>query len=490
MKWNHINALLAVGVVLVGGIWFIGKLVRREESPGFREVVRNPELFAAFESQFEQAKQAELEAQQWSQAQVDAVVRSFVFVEQPQASWLVGRILRSLGSRTHAELLRILGDPAKHASLIKERAGDLGPTSPFRRVCELLQDAPPSDAVDLIAPFLSEPSDHIREHAAVVLGAVGTPNSIKPLQRALLDSDSSVCNYAMRGLWNAQSAGKLDAASQAILFQDLKRIVIDSEAKAKSVPADWLEADSAAGLMLSFNRDQAIQIFTDANFFRAQNDILHLVIKALVEQQVKSPRDQLLELITSLSSMDIKYPQTYSLGEALTALGLHRNLADKDLLERCSAHPERIVAESAAAGLIELHGLQGFKERLSKACADGGGTDEQRLYEAVFLLDAEVCNGGFSQYFFNSWGGDWQLAVRGLEAIGSTERLALTRQAIAKFGASGPSTERSTRMTQLAGIERAEKNPFEALESRYYKSTEPFHVLLLKYVITHPDEFR
>lgn len=53
----------------------------------------------------------------------------------------------------------------------------------------------------------------------------------------------------------------------------------------------------------------------------------------------------------------------------------------------------------------------------------------EKEYFAVCLLDGEVYNGGFDQYFFNSSGEYYNHAVSGLENMGASKTLLLLRRA-------------------------------------------------------------
>jgi hypothetical protein len=58
-----------------------------------------------------------------------------------------------------------------------------------------------------------------------------------------------------------------------------------------------------------------------------------------------------------------------------------------------------------------------------------GLTEEEKLYFAVSLLDGEVRNGGFDQYFFNHSGSYYQYAEQGLIALDANHILQLLRSA-------------------------------------------------------------
>jgi hypothetical protein len=77
------------------------------------------------------------------------------------------------------------------------------------------------------------------------------------------------------------------------------------------------------------------------------------------------------------------------------------------------------------------------------------------------------------------------MALSGLQAIGASERHALMKEAIAPFGAKGPSEDREERMDQLAKIDLPPD-----LDSRYYACKESVDLLLRLYVIHNAEAFR
>jgi len=61
--------------------------------------------------------------------------------------------------------------------------------------------------------------------------------------------------------------------------------------------------------------------------------------------------------------------------------------------------------------------------------------ESEQLYFAIVLLDGEVYNGGFDQYFFNSSGDYFDYAIKGLTEIKAVTSLRLLQEAkIASFG--------------------------------------------------------
>lgn len=85
-------------------------------------------------------------------------------------------------------------------------------------------------------------------------------------------------------------------------------------------------------------------------------------------------------------------------------------------------------------------------ERSSNDPSLGQLSREEQRYFAVTLLEAEVYNGGFDQFFWNSAGDHYHLAVAGLEELGAVASLAILKEAAdTVFGSSGPPVDRAER---------------------------------------------
>jgi hypothetical protein len=95
---------------------------------------------------------------------------------------------------------------------------------------------------------------------------------------------------------------------------------------------------------------------------------------------------------------------------------------------------------------------------------------------AVWLCDAEVCNGGFHQFFFNSTGVLAPEAAEGYRAAGLAECADLVEAAIARFDEPYP-RNRAARQAVLEtlkrpGKKRAEWDPFGELDDRYFAARD------------------
>lgn len=450
---------------------------------GFGEVVKDP---GQWRSEMERAsralERATEDAKQWNESQVSAAVNHFIFdVSNSGEASGKARILKSLGTRTHPTILRILGDPSQRSRLVKPTGENLLPKAPFNRACDLIGDAPPISAATLLAPFLDEPADEIRKDAALLLGTIGTQEVLTPLRKAFSDPDEYVRSYALIGLQRAIKNHRLDEECARELFQDVAQLVITGG-----------NPDKSAALLLSIDQKKATDLFLSDKVFTANAPSLHEALEALADMRIAVPRERLLSLIADLEEGELKYPKTDALGESLRLLGQHKLASDRAFLEARTGSAEPQVAEGAAAGLIASFDLEGFDQRTWDAERTKGFftlKPAQKQYLAVLMYDGEVNNGGLSQYFFNSSGDHWRDALAGLEAMGFNERLAVLREAVSRFGKDGPSQDRERRQEELAKLARKNDALFDPLDDRYYSSKEVIEVHAKRFVLKNSEEF-
>lgn len=125
---------------------------------------------------------------------------------------------------------------------------------------------------------------------------------------------------------------------------------------------------------------------------------------------------------------------------------------------------------------------------------EGGGVGalsapERTVYMAYFM-DAEVHNGGFDQYFFNSQGNHSAETVKALEAVGASRSANHLRRARALFKPEAPSPDRDVRWAQMDRIPKATREQWNAMDEAYYASDENVMALVCAYVRAHPEAFK
>lgn len=478
------SAVLGLALIaLILTVVFIMAKNRRGSYPGFKEVVKNPEYFDDISQARAEVDSVAKAAKNWDDSKVASLTKQFVLeAASSRDAWDQAQILNELGERTHPTVLGLLRDPSLYSRLVKPTGKDILPEAPFNRACHLLGDSPGAEAVEALAPFLSDPSTDIRKDAALAIAKTGAATITPLVRKAFSDQDEYVRSYALMGLAFALDRSGLSDSAQAALFPD----VLDLLRTARN-------ANDAADILYRFNPAKAKDYFLSQEVFAAESPVLHEVLKVLANAKVPVPREALKSLIASLEMQELEYPKTYALGEALRLLGQQQREEDIYFLRGHMKHPEECVARGAAAGLICSFGLEGFRQRIwdtEKRSGYESLTEQQRFYSAVFMCDAEINNGGLAQYFVNSSGDKWQDAVAGFKAMGFKERLAVLDEAIAKFGRSGPSADRRIRQDQLSKLYKGDDSIFHSLETRYYKSSEVVEAFASRFVLENPEGFR
>ena len=109
-------------------------------------------------------------------------------------------------------------------------------------------------------------------------------------------------------------------------------------------------------------------------------------------------------------------------------------------------------------------------------------SENERIVKHVCLLESEVNNGGFDQYFFNSAGNYALQTMDLLRRIGSKGTLALLTQAIEAFGLNPPSSDRETRWAQMDMLPEAASDEWDRLNREFYNSTESLADLVVNYI--------
>ena len=101
---------------------------------------------------------------------------------------------------------------------------------------------------------------------------------------------------------------------------------------------------------------------------------------------------------------------------------------------------------------------------------------EEMVGVGVWLLEAEVNNGGFDQYYFNSAGELAIPTVTALRTIGAERTACLLAAANSEFPNSLPPVDRTMRQKKLDEIREVVR--FYVLEEEFYQAHEDLTALL------------
>lgn len=416
-----------------------------------------------------------------SAEEIARLVDFFVFeAESSDEAWTEKRIIAKLGEKAYPRALEILRDESAHERLVVLTGDeDSLPEAPICRLAEVFdQDAPPPpEAAPLLSPFLQSESPEIRKSVALIIGSIGSAQSLPDLQRAIRDEDDYVKSYALMGIERAISGERI-APSEKSRFYDL-------------VAGMWPEdttfnvCRSIPRILLGLDRARAVVRLLEPDLFTASFEPVWRILEVLAEESVAIPRARLLTLIEEAGREPIEYPLDNVMEGALSLLGQHRVDEDLPTLERLVDHPNEDVSRGAVKGLYSHHRyFEVIRNPWDVVEADGWDalTTAEKHICAIEELDGEVKNGGFAQYYFNPAGNHWKEALEGLAAIGAGKRHQIMASTIEKFGHTAPSAGRDARNSQLAKIVRRKEDPFHEQDTAWYKTDgEPLDRLMFRY---------
>jgi hypothetical protein len=115
-------------------------------------------------------------------------------------------------------------------------------------------------------------------------------------------------------------------------------------------------------------------------------------------------------------------------------------------------------------------------------------SNPERVFFCVWNLEAEVNNGGFSQYFDKS-AGDYAAETPGaLKTIGAAGMADLFERAMAVFGAAGLPADREKRLEAIETLPESALERWEELDATFIKLPSP-EAELRAFVEAHRSEF-
>jgi uncharacterized protein DUF4375 len=113
----------------------------------------------------------------------------------------------------------------------------------------------------------------------------------------------------------------------------------------------------------------------------------------------------------------------------------------------------------------------------------------QKVFSAIWSVESEVNNGGFSQYFLNSSAETAPFVVEALRTIGAPDTAAICERAIAVAFPSGLPQSRETISSAAADFPDEVIGKLEFLDQEFFSYPHDLTNLLFAYVSQHSEEF-
>ena len=108
--------------------------------------------------------------------------------------------------------------------------------------------------------------------------------------------------------------------------------------------------------------------------------------------------------------------------------------------------------------------------------------NHEEITGLVSLLEAEVNNGGFDQFFFNSSGDNTAEIIEALQLIGAPRTADIVKRAAARFPGGMPSKEWTKRQGLLVDDVSPEADAFQEMDREFYAGSENLSDLVNKYI--------
>lgn len=116
-------------------------------------------------------------------------------------------------------------------------------------------------------------------------------------------------------------------------------------------------------------------------------------------------------------------------------------------------------------------------------------SESQKVFSAIWSVESEVNNGGFSQYFLNTSAETASFVVKALEIVGAPATADICGRAIAvAFPAGLPETQLAIQAI-AATFSDGILGQLDSLDQEFFAYPHDLTDLLFAYVAKHPEEF-
>lgn len=144
-----------------------------------------------------------------------------------------------------------------------------------------------------------------------------------------------------------------------------------------------------------------------------------------------------------------------------------------------------LLALTVVSGVAMAQGYPTVFDAVSEKHAASGFaslTEKEQAIYTIWWLEAEVNNGGFHQYFWNSSGDHTEIALKSLHKIGAIETASMLQRAIdVAFNGNVPASRiQRQNLLEIDEVSKIEK--LGDLDSEFHMHPEEIHKMLDKYV--------
>jgi hypothetical protein len=363
-------------------------------------------------------------------------------------------------------------------------------TSPdaIRTLLGLLEPVLTIDAEEALLALLTRIGLRDLPQCVTLLCRVGTAKGFNAIADQIAHAAGETAKQLQYGVWAA--------TRYAITPGSASRSTRLFDTIAVKLPSSDRESRYAIACLIWLDEARALQEFDRSGYLTRDHKLLPNILDAIRSLHIVVPEPLLSRFKSWLG-------EELTDGRLLPALA---RSAPSEIEQICRArlrNADGSVDTSAALALSIASGAENPYERTScivhRRAADGTRgmhfddlTAPQRVCYLAFRVDAEVCNGGFSQYFSNSSGVYSALAPEALETIGCPRRADMVRRSLSAVGVTAVRSDfdfiyaRLRDPTVAAALRR--------LDAEYYndanaKVREPVIALIEVYAADHREHF-
>ena len=116
-------------------------------------------------------------------------------------------------------------------------------------------------------------------------------------------------------------------------------------------------------------------------------------------------------------------------------------------------------------------------------------SDIHKVFTAIWALEGEVNNGGFSEYFWNSSGFTANFAPGALRRIGAIKCADIVERALQVVSPEPLPDDDDLRSSLVDNLDDEANTRLEALDSEFFAYPDNLTTLLFDFVCSHPEEF-
>jgi hypothetical protein len=406
-----------------------------------------------------------------------------------ELSEIVAHIRRRPLTYEEEQKLKKAGERA--AALLQEALGDKKFIS-LHYGENVYQGSPLETALDFLEPFrlpharvlepaLRHAKEHVRYHALYHLARCGNDDAIDALKEGLRSPSEDCRDYTLMGLGFLKRSRRGSPRFRAALFEAVLPLLQDEE---------YGPAQHAPPALLALDRKRARGILLGSEVFSPENKRIREVLEALVYEKVPVPGARVRSLLAGIKDGASEYPLDRAYADGLILLARAEGAAAGDVIADARGWGTEKVQEGAAEAAMIAAGVADAFDSITARFEQQGAValnEPQLYYLTLYWLDAEVRNGGFTQYYFNSSSDLAEHAVEAARVVGARKLADIIAKANRLFGKDGPSPDRDERMDQLSAIELGK---LEALDKRYYACDERLSEILPRFVAEHAESFR